>query len=361
MSWSSATVRETADVQIGQTKMGADVMEGPRPIDVYRDHISNLQELREEFLELAKRLPLRHQLFLWQGPGEPSNTAWEQFLLEEGILPDKATVPGEKASFEFSTSTCCQGFRWQGQDEIPVLEAIFQNMPARLQPLQGSGIMPHFDNMALRAIVGLQGMHEVHEWCLPGAKSMVPTLFLAPIVPASSSMAQRWLESVYAAASEWPAISDAPAWMPTTRDLVGKKAKAKLVESQEVWMLSAEAISRWLPPDVDDFMSSWKAIASALPSQKPQPHWDAAKSELTYNGKVVKRFKQPAKNQTTVLAAFEQAGWPDRIPDPLSTKGFPNPKRLGYTVVQLKKNHITKPNLIHFEMDGNNAGVIWHP
>jgi hypothetical protein len=108
-------------------------------------------------------------------------------------------------------------------------------------------------------------------------------------------------------------------------------------------MLSAEAISRWLPPDVDD---------------QEKPHWDAARSKLTYKGQVIKRFKQPAKNQESVFAAFEEARWVTRIGDPVSPKGLPDPRQLSATVRQLNKNR--KADVMWFEMGGDGKSVIWN-
>jgi len=323
-------------------------MDEERPIDRYRGCISSLQELRKQFQSWSESSPMRHQMIQWQGPGDPpTREVWKEFLLEVGIFPFEARMPDEQAEFHFMPDASrCNSFRWR---ETPYIR-------------EGEyDIFWEFEGLAQHAIVGLGNMRRVHEWCLPGSECRVPKWF-RPMLDLRGGMMYAWLQVLYDRASEWPTVSDTPAWMPMTRELVGKSVKAKLVESGDVWMLSAEAISRWLPPDVDDFMSTWKAVA--LTAQKAsyvneKPHWDDAKSTLTYKGQVVKKFKQPAKNQKPVLAAFETAGWPSRIADPLPSN-YHNPKRLGDTVDQLNQYHIT-PNLMHFGMDGENAGVLWKP
>ncbi len=87
-------------------------MDETRPIDRYRSCISDLQGLREVFLDLSKRSPLRHQLILWQGAGKPpTQEGWKKLLLEVGILPYKAKTPDEHVRFEFSDPSNCHGFR----------------------------------------------------------------------------------------------------------------------------------------------------------------------------------------------------------------------------------------------------------
>lgn len=95
------------------------------------------------------------------------------------------------------------------------------------------------------------------------------------------------------------------------------------------------------------------------PSQpSPKPIWDTTERTLEFNGQLVKQFKWPAVNQETVLAAFEEEGWPARIDDPLPPQGNVNPKRrLHDTIKHLNKNQ-HRP-LIHFRGDGTGEGVIW--
>jgi hypothetical protein len=47
------------------------------------------------------------------------------------------------------------------------------------------------------------------------------------------------------------------------------------------------------------------------------PAWDARRRLILCGDRVVKRFRRPAKNQTLILDAFQEEGWPGRIDDPL--------------------------------------------
>ncbi len=89
-----------------------------------------------------------------------------------------------------------------------------------------------------------------------------------------------------------------------------------------------------------------------------QPHWDATRRELRLGGLVVKRFKQPARDQELVLAAFEEEGWPPHIDDPLPPRSGQDPKRhLHNTITNL--NRAQRHPILHFEGDGLGRGVCW--
>jgi hypothetical protein len=319
-------------------------MEGPRPIDVYGGCISALQSLRKEFLDWSERSSLRHQLILWQGPGDPpSREAWEKFLLAVGVFPFEPSAPDEKAEFHFlPDASRCNSFRWLETPRIREEEY---------------DALREFEQLTLRAYGGLHSMLDVHDWCLPGKECSVPKWFWLGRDP-PFGMKYPWLQFLYECAAEWPVIPNAPAWMPKPRELTVWKTSAKLIESQNVWALSAEAISRWLPPDVDDFMSAWKEIGDAIRAKREEarPHWDAEESLLTYNRKPIKRFKQPAENQKAVLAAFEKARWPNRISASDVSWDNPTSKQRDSTVRELNKKHITKDQM-HFAMDGTK--ITW--
>jgi hypothetical protein len=88
------------------------------------------------------------------------------------------------------------------------------------------------------------------------------------------------------------------------------------------------------------------------------PVWDRLRQELRLGRAVVKRFKLPAVNQETVLAAFEEDGWPVHIDDPLPPRPDLDPKRrLHDTINSLNRNQ--KRPLIRFLGDGSGQGVRW--
>ncbi len=316
-------------------------MDGPRPIELYGDSISILRGLLKEFREWSGWSPLRHQLIVWQGQGDPPiSKDWEKFLLEVGIFPHEAIAPDEKTEFQFlPDASMCNGFRWRETSHIRDGEY---------------DILWEFEQLTLSAHGALSRMLRVHDWCLPGTECRLPGWFLPGRDP-PFGLKYLWLQFLYDRAAEWPPLPDAPPWMPMTRTLVGKKAKAKLIECRDVWMLSAEAISRWLPADVDDFMSAWKSIPKPAPKED-RPHWDAARRLLTYKGKDIKRLTKNAKNLEIVVQRFEETHWSR----PVTEKELWNhtdKKWLDSAMRELNKRHIT-PGLMHFEMKGT-IEITW--
>jgi len=93
----------------------------------------------------------------------------------------------------------------------------------------------------------------------------------------------------------------------------------------------------------------------------PRPHlapfWDSERRELRLGNVLIKRFRQPAKNQETVLAAFQEDGWPAHVDNPLSGDVDIDARdRLHDTVRKLNRQ---TNQLLHFCSDGNGEGVVW--
>jgi hypothetical protein len=94
-------------------------------------------------------------------------------------------------------------------------------------------------------------------------------------------------------------------------------------------------------------------------ARRPNPTWESDLRELRVGQWVVKRFRQPARNQVTVLASFQELHWPRRVDDPLTGNSGVEPKRrLRDTVFALNRNHVTL-NVLVFEADGTGTGIIW--
>jgi hypothetical protein len=94
-------------------------------------------------------------------------------------------------------------------------------------------------------------------------------------------------------------------------------------------------------------------------SRRFKPIWDCHLRELRVDKLVIKRFRQRAGNQVTVLVSFQELRWCRRIDDPLGGNSDSDPKRrLRDTVFALNRNHITR-NVIVFEADGTGTGIIW--
>lgn len=88
------------------------------------------------------------------------------------------------------------------------------------------------------------------------------------------------------------------------------------------------------------------------------PQWDAVRRELRVGEVVVKRFRGAAPNQTTILAAFEEEGWPERIDDPLPPDPYcSSSERLHDAIKNLNRNHLVP--LLRFHGDGTGRGIRW--
>ena len=85
------------------------------------------------------------------------------------------------------------------------------------------------------------------------------------------------------------------------------------------------------------------------------PEWKGDVGELRYGGNIVRRVKSPcnARNIVIILDAFQSAGWPQRILDPLN--GGRDSQRLREAI----RNLNAKLQQIVFRADGNGNGVIW--
>jgi len=105
-------------------------------------------------------------------------------------------------------------------------------------------------------------------------------------------------------------------------------------------------------------MESITAEPAAGPTEVAlAPAWDSIRRELRLGDIVLKRFRQPAKNLETILAAFQEEGWPPGIDDPLpGGDSVDAHERLHDAVKKLNKQTV---HLIRFLRDGTGQGIIW--
>lgn len=96
-------------------------------------------------------------------------------------------------------------------------------------------------------------------------------------------------------------------------------------------------------------------------SPKPRlltPTWDGPRHQLRVESTIVKEYKLPSPNQETILAAFEEEGWPPCVDDPLPVHPDLDPKRrLHDTIKSLNRNQ--RSRRIRFMGDGTGEGVRW--
>lgn len=88
------------------------------------------------------------------------------------------------------------------------------------------------------------------------------------------------------------------------------------------------------------------------------PHWDRDRRELWLGAKLVKQFRLPSRNQETILAAFEEEGWPPSIDDPLSPHPEQDTKRRLHETIRSLNRH-QKHRLLRFQGDGTGQRVLW--
>lgn len=92
------------------------------------------------------------------------------------------------------------------------------------------------------------------------------------------------------------------------------------------------------------------------------PRWDGATRRLWLGQKLLKEFRQPAPNQTLILAAFQDGDWRENhIDDPLprqpGEREADAKARLQQTIKNL--NRLLPEGSIRFRGDGTGQGVFW--
>jgi hypothetical protein len=89
------------------------------------------------------------------------------------------------------------------------------------------------------------------------------------------------------------------------------------------------------------------------------PVWDGTRRELRFGAQVIKRFRQPAKNQETILASFQEEGWPAHIDDPLFGGDERDAQERLHNAI--KRLNCQEIHLVNFLSDGMGQGVFWEP
>jgi hypothetical protein len=89
-------------------------------------------------------------------------------------------------------------------------------------------------------------------------------------------------------------------------------------------------------------------------SAQVTPHWDGH-GTLTYDGETVRkvRGRPVATHLFAILDAFQEQGWPAKIPDPLV--GRHDSQRLREAVRTLNR----RLTILHFRCDGSGEGICW--
>lgn len=112
-----------------------------------------------------------------------------------------------------------------------------------------------------------------------------------------------------------------------------------------------------------------RATAPSTPAPPPRLvvdpenylRWDADLGRLWCGDRLIKEYREEAENQKTILAAFEEEGWPHRIDDPLPGVRDDRraKRRLRDTITGLNQDHVA-PGVMRFRGDGTGRGVRWY-
>ena len=113
-----------------------------------------------------------------------------------------------------------------------------------------------------------------------------------------------------------------------------------------------------VPASAASVTSGSDSRTNGAAAERSAPRWCPDRQELRFCERLVKVFRLPSPNQETVLAAFEEEGWPCRIDDPLPPVPDLDPKRrLHDTIKSLNRNQ--RSPLVRFLGDGTGQGVRW--
>jgi hypothetical protein len=89
------------------------------------------------------------------------------------------------------------------------------------------------------------------------------------------------------------------------------------------------------------------------------PYWDSSLRELRLGPLLIKAFSQPSQNQETILAVFQEEGWPVRIDNPLPPQPDRDGRRRLHDAITRLNRH-QKRRLLRFHSDNNGDGVRWN-
>jgi hypothetical protein len=105
-------------------------------------------------------------------------------------------------------------------------------------------------------------------------------------------------------------------------------------------------------------MATTAASAVRAAKKRPVPDWNGDAAVLRWQARVIKRYRNAALTQWAVLSAFQAAGWPEYIGNPLTNgTGGNGKRRLQDTVKNLNRGLAKTP--VRFRMAGGAMGVRW--
>lgn len=101
-----------------------------------------------------------------------------------------------------------------------------------------------------------------------------------------------------------------------------------------------------------------RVLAQLVWERDAVPVYDAASRRLSWRGQLIKTLHREAACQEAVLLAFQGAGWPSLLADPLpAERGMDVKERLRETVKSLNKR--VRRGTVRFHADGTGRAVRW--
>ncbi len=139
---------------------------------------------------------------------------------------------------------------------------------------------------------------------------------------------------------------------PSLRELLRQLDVDRELIFPDYGSLDDEASDRL--PQVPIYLWGWVAIEQGLVNLRglPRPRWDNEQLSLFVGDIVVRKYLRGMGNQITVLNAFENAKWRQRVENPLPNDREEGTARLlSQTILDL--NSRISPRLIRFNADGS--------
>lgn len=142
----------------------------------------------------------------------------------------------------------------------------------------------------------------------------------------------------------WRRLSTAGMWM----ELRGVSRERAVIEVAGELGFLTESNARWLLREIGE-----ESPASQEASERPS--WHPERSELRWGAQVIRRVRLMANpsNIQLILDAFQAAGWPSRIDDPLPNG--PDQQRLHQAVLSLNEGL----DVIRFHVQEGGQAVTW--
>ena len=91
------------------------------------------------------------------------------------------------------------------------------------------------------------------------------------------------------------------------------------------------------------------------------PSYDPVRRTFSFRGEVLRQFRDQAENEEPILQAFEKAGWPARIENPLPRAMLCHTRHALSDAVRNLSRHQSPTKRIRFWVERGTQTVCWEP